>query len=69
MSLPPQAPVPQAPDDDGVAPPPAMPVQSTIYFTPDGRVQFGALFEALVPVARALDPSMALPAPPPAADE
>lgn len=45
------------PPDDEVLPPPPMPVQSAVYITPDGRVQFGALFEELVPVAQALDPS------------
>lgn len=50
---------PEAPlsDDDDIAPPPPLPIQSAIYITPDGRVEFGALFEELVPVARALDPS------------
>jgi hypothetical protein len=55
------APVPPL-ADDAVAPPPRMPVQSALYITPDGRVQFGALFEELLPVARALDPSFS-PAP------
>lgn len=50
------------PDDAEVAAPPRMPVQSALYITPDGRVQFGALFAELLPVARALDP--AFPAPP-----
>ena len=48
---------PVSEEDDIVAPPPAMPVQSALYITPDGRVQFGALFEELVPVVQALDPS------------
>lgn len=43
--------------EDEVAAPPPMPVQSTLYITPDGRVHFGALFEELVPVAQALDPT------------
>ena len=42
-----------APDDE-VAAPPSLPVQCTVYITPDGQVHFGALFEELVPVARAL---------------
>jgi hypothetical protein len=52
---------------DDLLPPPAMPVKSALYITPDGRVHFGALFEELVPVARALDPSLDLKQPP--ADE
>ena len=52
-----RSPVVETDDDEAVAPPPAMPVQSALYITPDGTVQFGALFEELVPVARALDPS------------
>jgi hypothetical protein len=64
-----QAPAPSAsaalPEDDVVAPPPAMPIQSTLYITPDGHVQFGALFAELVPLAKALDPSFnPTPAPP-----
>jgi hypothetical protein len=51
---------PDAGPADGVAAPPALPVQATLYILPDGRVAFGALFDALVPVARALDPA-ALP--------
>lgn len=47
------------PPDDEVLPPPPMPVQSAVYITPDGRVQLGALFDALVPVAQALDPTFA----------
>lgn len=47
-------------DDDLVAPPPPMPVQSALYITPDGQVQFGALFDELVPLAQALDPSFKL---------
>lgn len=44
-------------EDDVVAAPPSMPVQSALYITPDGQVQFGAMFEELVPIAQALDPS------------
>jgi len=52
-------------ESDVVAPPPAMPVQTTLYIGPDGSVSFGALFGELVPVARSLDPSFApgIPAP------
>lgn len=48
-------------DEAEVAPPPPMPVRTTVYLTPDGRVSFGALFSELVPVARALDPDAPLP--------
>lgn len=50
---------------DDVAPPPPMPVQTTLYIGPDGQVSFGALFDALVPVARGLDPAFrpAIPGP------
>lgn len=47
-------------DESEVAAPPPMPVQSAIYILPDGRVRFGALFEELVPVAQALDPTQPL---------
>ena len=56
-----RAPEAPAPEDDGVAAPPRMPVQSTLYIAKDGTVQFGALFRELVPVAKALDPSLDLP--------
>lgn len=53
-----RAPTPELEDDDDlVAAPPSMPVQSALYITPDGQVQFGALFDELVPIAQALDPS------------
>lgn len=58
------SPPPDPTVDDLVAPAPAMPVQSTLYITPDGRVQFGALFAELMPVAKALDPSFDPGAPP-----
>ena len=48
---------PSVDEDEEVAAPPPMPVQSTLYITPDGRVHFGALFHELVPVAQALDPT------------
>ncbi len=32
-------------------------MRATIYLTPDGQVHFGALFEELLPVAKALDPA------------
>lgn len=65
--VPPLAPPPTT-DADDVAPPPSMEVRSHVWIAPDGRVVFGALFEELVPVARALDPA-ALPVPAPAAEE
>ena len=34
--------------------PPALPQRAAIYIAPDGTVHFGALFEGLLPVARAL---------------
>ena len=33
---------------------PRLPLRASIYIDPDGKVQFGALFEELLPVARAL---------------
>lgn len=33
---------------------PRLPERSAIYIAPDGNVQFGALFEGLVPVAEAI---------------
>jgi hypothetical protein len=33
---------------------PRLPVRAAVYLLPDGNVQFGALFEELIPVARAL---------------
>jgi hypothetical protein len=33
---------------------PPLPQRAAIYITPDGNVQFGALFEDLVPVAAAV---------------
>src|SRR4051812_2123353 len=48
----------QAPD--GGAPggelpePPRLPERAAIYIAPDGTVQFGALFEGLLPVAEAI---------------
>lgn len=63
----PADPPPASSADDAVAPAPPMPVQSALYIAPDGRVSFGALFESLVPVARALDPAWTPLAPP--ADE
>jgi hypothetical protein len=33
---------------------PKLPVRAAVYVLPDGNVQFGALFEDLLPVARAL---------------
>ena len=44
---------------DGEKPPealalPRLPLRASIYIDPDGTVQFGALFEELLPVARAL---------------
>ncbi len=48
------------PDDD-IAPPPPMPVRTALYLTPDGKVRFGALFAELLPIARALDPTLELP--------
>lgn len=68
MSAAPTAPANEALAADEVAAPPPMEVRSHVWVTPDGRVVFGALFEELVPVARALDPDYA-PAPAPAADE
>lgn len=53
--------VPQSAPCDDVAPPPALPVQAVLYITPDGHVQFGALFDELLPLARALDPTLRLP--------
>ena len=34
--------------------PPRLPQRAAIYIAPDGSVHFGALFEGLLPVARAL---------------
>ena len=34
--------------------PPRLPERAAIYIAPDGTVHFGALFEGLIPVARAL---------------
>ena len=34
--------------------PPRLPQRAAIYLAPDGSVHFGALFEGLLPVARAL---------------
>jgi hypothetical protein len=34
--------------------PPRLPQRASIYLAPDGSVHFGALFEGLLPVARAL---------------
>ena len=34
--------------------PPRLPQRAAIYIAPDGTVHFGALFEDLVPVAKAL---------------
>jgi hypothetical protein len=53
-----------APDDL-----PKLPVRAAIYLLPDGTVQFGALFEELIPVARAVGgDSPALPRGPVAAE-
>jgi hypothetical protein len=44
-----------------------LPVRASIYLAPDGAVHFGALFEDLVPVARALGANLDLE-PRPASD-
>ncbi len=54
--------------------PPKLPVQAAIYISPDGEVTFGALFEELIGVAKALDPDATLacdvpPAPPAKKDD
>lgn len=47
--------------DDADLRPPLLPVRAAIYIDNDGVVRFGALFEGLVEVARALDPAAPLP--------
>lgn len=42
---------------------PTLPVRAAIYVAPDGTVHFGALFEDLVPVARALGAELRIDAP------
>jgi hypothetical protein len=42
------------PKREELPPAPRLPQRAAIYIAPDGSVQFGALFEGLVPVARAL---------------
>jgi hypothetical protein len=44
--------------------PPSLPVRASIYILPDGQVAFGALFEELQPVARALGGAASPPLPP-----
>lgn len=48
--------------------PPRLPQRAAIYVAPDGSVHFGALFEGLLPVARALGAIISeaseIPAPP-----
>jgi hypothetical protein len=41
--------------------PPRLPERAAIYISKDGTVHFGALFEGLVPVARALGAVESLP--------
>jgi hypothetical protein len=41
--------------------PPRLPERAAIYIARDGTVHFGALFEGLVPVARALGPEKPSP--------
>jgi hypothetical protein len=41
--------------------PPRLPERAAIYIAKDGTVHFGALFEGLVPVARALGAVESLP--------
>jgi len=57
--LPQERPGPPPDSDADVAAPPAMPVRATLYIHPDGSVSVGALFDELVPLARALDPDLA----------
>ena len=40
--------------------PPKLPQRAAIYIAPDGTVHFGALFAALVPVAKSLNPNLNL---------
>jgi hypothetical protein len=42
---------------------PRLPVRAAVYVAPDGTVHFGALFEDLVPVARALGAELRIDAP------
>lgn len=42
------------PKRESLPEPPRLPQRAAIYIAPDGNVHFGALFEDLVPVARAL---------------
>jgi hypothetical protein len=44
--------------------PPRLPERAAIYIAKDGTVHFGALFEGLVPVARALGAVDSLPGEP-----
>jgi len=46
--------VAEDPKPDRLPEPPRLPQRAAIYIAPDGTVHFGALFEGLVPVARAL---------------
>ncbi|MFN2549354.1 MAG: hypothetical protein ABR567_18175 [Myxococcales bacterium] len=46
--------MPSDPKPDPLPEPPRLPQRAAIYVAPDGNVHFGALFEGLVPVARAL---------------
>ena len=52
----------RAPAEEDLTPP-KVPVRAAIYIGPDGTVRFGALFEDLVPVARALGLEAKLPGP------
>jgi hypothetical protein len=47
---------------------PKLPVRAAIYVLPDGTVQFGALFEDLLPIASALGTRYAIPTPSEVAD-
>ena len=42
------------PKRESLPEPPRLPQRAAIYIAPDGNVHFGALFEDLVPVARAV---------------
>jgi hypothetical protein len=55
--------------EQGLPEPPRLPERASIYIAVDGTVHFGALFEGLLPVARALGGSEPeIPAPPTGTD-